>query len=36
VSAETRRRLDGEFALTPLPAVKVKGKSQEVEIFRMA
>jgi adenylate cyclase len=36
VSAETRRRLDGEFTLTALPAVKVKGKSEEIEVFRVA
>jgi adenylate cyclase len=36
LSADTRRRLDGEFALTPLPAVRVKGKSHDVEVFRLA
>jgi adenylate cyclase len=36
VSGDTRHRLDGEFALTPLPAVRVKGKSDEVEVFRLA
>ena len=36
VSADTRRHLDGEFPLTPLPAVRVKGKSDEVEVFRLA
>ena len=35
VSADTRRHLDGDFALTPLPAVRVKGKSKEVEVFRL-
>jgi adenylate cyclase len=35
VSADTRRRLDGEFTLTSLPAVRVKGKSEEVEVFRL-
>jgi adenylate cyclase len=36
VSTDTRRHLDGEFALTPLPAVRVKGKSTEVEVFKLA
>jgi class 3 adenylate cyclase len=36
VSGATRRRLDGEFALLPLPALRVKGKSDEVEVFRLA
>ena len=36
VSGATRRRLDAEFALTPLPAVRVKGKSEEVEVFCLA
>jgi hypothetical protein len=35
VSGDTRRHLDGEFALTPLRAVRVKGKSEEVEVFRL-
>jgi adenylate cyclase len=35
VSADTRRHLDGDFDLTPLPAVRVKGKSEEVEVFRL-
>jgi len=35
VSADTHRRLDGGFRLTPLPAVRVKGKSEEVEVFRL-
>lgn len=35
VSGDTRRHLDGEFALTPLPAVRVKGKSEEVEVFSL-
>ena len=35
VSADTRRHLDGEFAVTPLPAVRVKGKSEEVEVFSL-
>jgi adenylate cyclase len=36
VSGETRRRLDGRFELDPLPAVRVKGKSVEVEVYRLA
>ncbi len=35
VSADTRRHLDGDVALTPLPAVRVKGKSEEVEVFSL-
>ena len=35
VSADTRRHLDGDFVLTPLPAVRVKGKSEEVEVFSL-
>jgi adenylate cyclase len=35
VSATTARRLDGEVALQALPAVRVKGKSAEVEVFRV-
>lgn len=35
ISGDTRSRLDGEFALTRLPAVRVKGKSDEVEVFRL-
>jgi adenylate cyclase len=35
VSATTARRLDDAVALEPLPAVRVKGKSAEVEIFRV-
>jgi adenylate cyclase len=35
VSGDTRRRLDGDVPLTPLPAVRVKGKSEEVEVFRL-
>jgi adenylate cyclase len=35
VSGDTRRQLDGDFALTPLPAVRVKGKSEEVEVFSL-
>src|SRR5713101_5267235 len=36
VSGDTRRRLDGRFELLPLPAVRVKGKSLEVEVYRLA
>ena len=36
VSGETRRRLDGRFELVQLPAVRVKGKSVEVEVYRLA
>ena len=36
VSGETRRRLDGRFEMVPLPAVRVKGKSVEVEVYRLA
>ena len=36
VSGDTRRRLDGQFDLVQLPAVRVKGKSDEVEVYRLA
>ena len=36
VSGETRRRLNGRFELVELPAVRVKGKSVEVEVYRLA
>jgi adenylate cyclase len=36
VSGATRERLDGAFDLRPLPAVRVKGKSLEVEVYRLA
>jgi adenylate cyclase len=36
VSGDTRRLLDGQFELIQLPAVRVKGKSVEVEVFRLA
>ena len=36
VSGDTRRQLDGRFELLPLPAVRVKGKSVEVEVYRLA
>jgi len=35
VSGTTARALDGAFALAALPAVRVKGKSVEVEVFRV-
>ncbi len=35
VSGETRRRLDDRFDLVQLPAVRVKGKSVEVEVYRL-
>jgi adenylate cyclase len=35
VSATTARGLDGAASLAPLPAVRVKGKSAEVEVFRV-
>lgn len=35
VSGDTRRQLDGQFDLVQLPAVRVKGKSVEVEVFRL-
>jgi len=36
ISGDTRRMLDGRFELVPLPAVRVKGKSDEVEVYRLA
>jgi adenylate cyclase len=35
VSGATARALDGSVALQPLPTVRVKGKSVEVEVFRV-
>jgi adenylate cyclase len=35
VSADTRRHLDGDLVLTALPALRVKGKSQDVEVFSL-
>ena len=35
VSATTARRLGGDVTLERLPAVRVKGKSDEVEVFRV-
>jgi adenylate cyclase len=36
VSGDTRRRLDDRFDLVQLPSVRVKGKSVEVEVYRLA
>jgi adenylate cyclase len=36
VSGATGRLLDGAFALAPLPAVRVKGRTVEVEVYRLA
>ncbi len=36
VSGATRSLLDGGFGLKPLPAVRVKGKSAEVEVFALS
>ena len=36
VSGDTRRQLDGGFDLVQLPAVRVKGKSLEVEVYRLS
>jgi hypothetical protein len=35
VSGATRGRLDGGFRLEPLPAVQVKGKSVDVEVYEL-
>jgi class 3 adenylate cyclase len=35
VSGTTRARLDGGVALVPLPAVKVKGRTAEVEVYAL-
>jgi adenylate cyclase len=35
VSGTTRARLDGDVPLTPLPAVKVKGRTAEVEVYAL-
>ena len=35
VSGDTRRLLNGQFDLVELPAVRVKGKSVEVEVYRL-
>jgi adenylate cyclase len=36
VSGTTRRQLDDAFPLVALPAARVKGKSAEVEVYRLA
>ena len=36
VSGTTRTLLDGRFVLSPLPAVRVKGSTVELEIYRLA
>jgi adenylate cyclase len=36
VSGATRRLLDEGFEIVPLPAVRVKGKSDEIEVCRLA
>ncbi len=36
VSNTTREKLDGTIPLQPLPAVRVKGRSVEVEVYRLA
>jgi len=36
VSGDTRRRLNGQFELVPVPTMRVKGKSVEVEVYRLA
>jgi adenylate cyclase len=35
VSGTTRSRLDGELPLVPLPAVRVKGRTAEVEVYAL-
>jgi adenylate cyclase len=35
VSGTTRARIDGDLPLTPLPAVKVKGRTAEVEVYAL-
>jgi class 3 adenylate cyclase len=35
VSATTRARLNGELPLRPLPAVKVRGRTAEVEVYAL-
>jgi adenylate cyclase len=35
VSGTTRARLDGDFDLAPLPAVRVKGRVAEVEVYAL-
>jgi adenylate cyclase len=35
VSGTTRSQIDGDLPLTPLPAVKVKGRTAEVEVYAL-
>ena len=35
VSGTTRARLQGQYALQPLPSVRVKGRSAEVEVYSL-
>jgi adenylate cyclase len=35
VSGTTRARLDGDLPLTPLPAMKVKGRTADVEVYAL-
>jgi adenylate cyclase len=35
VSGTTRAQIDGDLPLTPLPAVKVKGRTAEVEVYAL-
>ena len=35
VSGTTRARLDGDLPLPPLPAVRVKGRVAEVEVYAL-
>jgi len=36
VSGATRRLLDEGFEIVPLSSVRVKGKSAEIEVYRLA
>jgi adenylate cyclase len=36
MSGATCRLLDGSFELVPLPAVRVKGKSAEIEVYKLS
>lgn len=35
VSGSTRAKLDGDVPLRPLPAVRVKGRAAEVEVYAL-
>ena len=35
VSGTTRARLNGEMPLTPLPSVRVKGRTAEIEVYAL-